>query len=405
MGMIDDRFVMTPPGAEVRNWTEITDDERAHEDLRMAAYAGMVDRLDQNVGRLMEHLADQQLLENTVILFLSDNGGDYGGGSIQTWTEQVPWLPGSHMTGSNGWASLKNTPFRFYKNALNQGGVAAPLIVRWPDGIRVPAGTILHQRVHVTDLYPTLLDVAGVDLPELQKGKELEPVFGRSIVPVFRDSQIEQYALHDEIFWEFRQQSSRGTVQGDWKLASYEGGAWQLYNLASDPAESRDLAMELPEKVDAMVDVAANFASQHTLDIGYWALPVSTEPSGWGTSRLRRFVRITDTTPGVSAHDVPLDISLTLEFDLEVDFNQTEGKGIRLYAVGAPDKPVWKEDPNRDHPDHGKRVITFGNIPRLEPDTTYYVVSDTGWARIDGEPLLGINDGSFALRFRTVSAD
>ena len=400
-GMIDHTYVMTSPEAEVRRWDELAEQTRVAEDFRMAAYAGMVSRLDYNVGRMMAHLRTKGLLDSTVVVFLSDNGADYGGGSIDTWNRQIPWRAQSYMEMSNGWAYLKNTPFRLYKHSTSQGGVAAPLIVRWPRGIQHPAGAILHQRVHVTDLYPTFLELAGLEAPRSRPDKALEPLFGSSMLPLFRDAKLDPYAIHDTVFWEHRPGRSKAMLRGDWKLVSHSAGPWQLYNLAEDPAEATDLAGRHPERIESMLKDALKFASLHTGDDAYWRLPTLPKQQGWGMYRLNDLLGIADCTPSISAIDVPRDTDLSFTFEEDLDFRGTQGKTLRLYAVGMPDTPIWASDPEPDNPAQGKRTITFRDLPLLMKDRSYYVVADSGWVRVAEKPVTGFNDGSFWYRFRT----
>jgi arylsulfatase len=152
MGLIDERFVLTEAEAEVPRWSELSAEMQEIESRRMAAYAGMVDRLDQNIGRLLDHLHKRGLEENTLVLFFSDNGGDYGNGDIRTCHLEVPWQPGGHPYSATGWAYLKCTPFRWYKSSAFEGGVSVPLILRCPRNLNGHPGSILSQRLHVTDL-------------------------------------------------------------------------------------------------------------------------------------------------------------------------------------------------------------------------------------------------------------
>ncbi len=174
------------PGAEVRRWNELTEHRRSVEASRMAAYAATVDEVDQAVGRLLEFLDDQRIADNTLVIFLSDNGGDYGNGSLRDDESQIPWLAGSNPSSSNAWARVKCTPFRYYKHACHEGGLATPLIIRWPQGIQAHPGTQVDWPASITDLYPTLEQVAGAGSSSRTADPALHHTTGCSWLPVFQ---------------------------------------------------------------------------------------------------------------------------------------------------------------------------------------------------------------------------
>ena len=118
--------------------------------------------------------------------------------------------------------------------------------------------------------------------------------------------------------------------------------------------------------------------------------------------RLNDLLGIADCTPSVSAINVPRDTDLSFTFEEEIDFRGTKGKTLRLYEVGRPERPVWVSDPEPDHLAHGKRTITFRDLPLLKKDQSYYIVADSGWVRVAEQPVTGFNDGSFWYRFRTM---
>ncbi len=145
----------------------------------MAAYAATVDEIDRELGRLLDAVEASGRADNTVVLFLSDNGADYSNGSRLTDTQQIPWAVGGNPTSSNGWAWVKNTPFRSYKHAAYEGGIASPLIVRWPAGLGDLAGTTVHAPAHIADLAPTFLELAGTHHPSEDAGSEADAAHRR----------------------------------------------------------------------------------------------------------------------------------------------------------------------------------------------------------------------------------
>lgn len=400
MGLIDERYVNTPPNGEVRRWNEMAEKTQLQEARRMAAYAGMLDRVDQNIGRLLNHLRKKGLDENTLVIFMSDNGGAYSNGDIRTYDDQIPWEKDSVPYSSNGWSYLKNTPFRWYKSSAEEGGVSSPLIVRWPAGLKSAPGSILKQRLHVTDLYPTFLELVGVDYPQTDGDRTLEPLFGNSMLPLLNDPTLPEYAIHDEIFWAFNF-TGKGLAKGDWKISSISDGPWRLYNINDDPCATRDLAASMPEKLSQMSDAWFAFANEHTAMPPNWKQPLKDFQEGWGFHRIRMVMPAYESAiPHMAQMDVPRDTDLTFNFSKPIRFENSNGKTIRLYAVGDIDNAVWQADPQPGHPAEGKNTITF-DLPELEPDTTYFLLADPGWITLGGKPAGPINDGAYWYRFRT----
>lgn len=245
MGMIDTRWALSPRPDYLPAWDSLNEQQQDWEDFRMAAFAAMVDRVDQNMGRLVQHLADRDLLENTLILLFSDNGacpfertrGD----------QYMPWDPRSYWTYDVGWAHAGNTPFRWYKQNQHEGGIASPLIAHWPQGLRTEPGAITHQPAHLIDILPTLVELAGAEYPEQFAGRAITPVQGRSLVPIF---QGEQRIGHEWLYFQFS--DNRALRRGDWKIVSARGGPWELYDLAADRTELNDLADQHPDKVQEL---------------------------------------------------------------------------------------------------------------------------------------------------------
>ncbi len=403
MGLIDERYVMSEPEAEVRRWDELPEATRRQESRRMAAYAGMLDRLDWNVGRLLSHLKTKGLEDDTLVIFMADNGGDYSNGDIRTYDQQVPWQPGTHPFASNGWAYLKNTPFRWYKSSAQEGGVSVPLIVRWPNVIQEQAGSIRQQRLHVTDLYPTFLELVGVTYPQSDGARELEPLYGHSLIPLLSDGTLADKAIHDEIFWCFNQ-TGKGLTKGDWKISSISDGPWRLYNITDDPAESRNLAEQMPEVVNELSESWFRFANDRCVMDKSWRAPLHDHQEGWGFHRIRMSLpALVRAVPASSQINVPCETELTFHFSRPISFANSRGKTLRLYEAGEIDTVVWQADPEPGHAAEGKKQITFKDLPRLKPNTTYFALADAGWIILGSQPVGPLNDGAFWYRFRTGS--
>jgi arylsulfatase len=254
LGIVSGDVKLSPRPDDVRAWDALSQEDQHWESERMAAYAGMVDCLDQNIGRLVEHLTERDLIDNTVIMFCSDNGAcpfERTRGK-----EHRPWDPKSYWTYDTGWAHVGNTPFRWYKQNQHEGGITSPMIVSW-SGLKTQAGSVTSQPAHLIDFMATCVDLAGADYPIDFGGRAITPVQGKSLKPIFAGGNREP---HDWLYFQFS--NNRAIRTGDMKLASAKGGPWELYDLASDRSELNDLAKQRPEQVKVMRDlwheVAAN---------------------------------------------------------------------------------------------------------------------------------------------------
>ncbi|MFT4541841.1 MAG: hypothetical protein ACI835_004303, partial [Planctomycetota bacterium] len=216
-------------------WEDLSEDKQDELDLRMAIYAAQVDRMDQGVGRVVDVLRELDELENTLLLFLIDNGGcaeggEFGGGpSAQLETKQGYWL-----TYGRAWANASNTPFRRYKHWVHEGGIASPLIAHWPRGIEA-RGELRADPAHLIDLMATCVDVSGATYPDERDGHRVPAMEGLSLLPAFASGALAERTL----FWEH--EGNAAVRDGDWKLVARQGSDWELYNLAEDRSEVVDL--------------------------------------------------------------------------------------------------------------------------------------------------------------------
>ena len=262
LDLIDKSWPLPPRDARVLPWDSIRDDYRTWFDERMAVYAAMIDQMDRGIGEILRAVEGRGEQGRTLVLFLSDNGGcaeEIGsegraaGFSRRTRDGRPVRLgndpaiaPGAEDTfASYGmeWAWLSNAPFRRFKSFVHEGGIATPLVVSWPGTVK-PGVT--HDQGHVIDLLPTFLDAAGATYPARFGGREIVPVEGRSLLPVLAGGTRPEAILG----WEH--EGNRALRQGDWKLVSAFGGAWELYNMRQDRLETRDLSRQMPERVAAM---------------------------------------------------------------------------------------------------------------------------------------------------------
>jgi len=248
LGLLGEEARLSPRDPEVPAWEEAPDREVLVQ--LMEVYAAMIDCMDRNIGRLIDKLESRGMAENTLVLFLSDNGGCAEGGLDGFRGGEKGATIGSPQSYDScgiGWSNASNTPFRLHKKWVHEGGIATPLIAWWPQGI-ARAGEVERQPRHVIDVMATVLDLAGARYPERREGREITPLEGKSLRALFEG---EPGAGHEALF--FEHEGNRAVREGDWKLvADGIDGGWELYDLAKDRCELEDLAGEEPERVETM---------------------------------------------------------------------------------------------------------------------------------------------------------
>ena len=241
-------------------WTELSVEQQQFQATKMAIHAAMVDRMDREIGRVLEQLRAMQAYDNTLVFFASDNGAS---------AEQIirgdmhdPAVPlgsaKSYLGLGPGWSTAANTPFRKHKHWTHEGGIATPLIVHWPVGIAAK-GELRRTPGHLVDIAPTLLELAGVAAP-MTFNDEPRPSFpGRSLVADFAKEDVRP---HEPLF--FKHQDNRALRHGDWKItAAGADAAWELYDLATDRSEIHDLVTKHPDKVQELADLWASRDSEY----------------------------------------------------------------------------------------------------------------------------------------------
>lgn len=267
LGLVDARWPITPRDEKAKPWTQIENKESW--DLKMAVYAAQIDRMDQNIGRIRDKIRDLNIEQNTLILFLADNGGCAEG--INRGTPGVPPGPAdSFLSYGLPWANTSNTPFRRFKHWVHEGGIATPLIAYWPAVIK--PNHITHQPGHVIDLMATCCDLAGAKYPETYNGKSITPLEGKSLRPIFEGKTRKG---HHAIFWEH--EGNRAVRRENWKLVSRHPGQWELYDLAADRTELNNLAEKYPEKVEELSLLYDQWAKR--ADVKPWPVKRSKKPT------------------------------------------------------------------------------------------------------------------------------
>ena len=232
-------------------WDSLSDAQKRFQATKMAIHAAMIHRMDIEIGRVLKQLEAMEALDNTVVMFVSDNGSS---------AEQIirgdlhdpaaePGSAASYLCLGPGWSTSGNAPFRLHKHWTHEGGIASPFIVHWPAG-KLRKGAIHENPGHFIDILPTMLDLAGIEPAPQWHGLTPPPLPGRSMAPAFRkDGSVEREYIY------FDHQGNRALREGDWKLvAAGADGPWELHNLREDRSEMTDVSAEYPERVRAMND-------------------------------------------------------------------------------------------------------------------------------------------------------
>jgi arylsulfatase len=298
LGVVDRRWPLSPRDPDAPAWEDA--EHKAWQARRMEVYAAQVEVMDRGIGRIVAALDETGALDDTLLFFLSDNGGcaeelrdppswarrflpsafqapSRDGRAVQRGNDPAVMPGEEHTFQSYGlpWANASNTPFRLYKQRVHEGGIATPLIAHWPSGLATAPGALSDAPGHVVDLMPTLLELAGASLPQARDGRPSRELHGESLISVLRGGDRERGV----IFWEH--QGNRAVRQGRWKLVSRWRRGWELYDLEEDRTELRDLAAEQPERVRDMVGLYEE-----------WAESAAVGPWPWVIRPLRRGVAV-----------------------------------------------------------------------------------------------------------------
>jgi arylsulfatase A-like enzyme len=261
MGLIDKDTPLSPRDTEARPWSEVVNvDWQAR---RMAVYAAQIERLDRGIGKILDALRETGAYENTLIFFLSDNGGcaevlganqknahvplhapDGGPMRLGNSANIMPGPADTYASYGLPWANLSNTPFRTYKHWVHEGGISAPFIVHWP--ARIKQSGLRRDPAHLIDIMATCLDVSKTTYPQTFAGQPIQPLEGVSLEPAFRDQPLAERAIY------FEHESNRAVHMGNWKLVSRYPEGWELYDLTHDRSELKNLADKESDRVAKM---------------------------------------------------------------------------------------------------------------------------------------------------------
>ena len=279
LGLVESTVTPVRRAPTATPWKQLSEEDQRNYARRMEVYAGAIDNMDDNIGRVLSYLRDTGQFENTLVLFMSDNGaaGFYGWQSKPLLRQynaannsfENLGRDGSMMFYGPGWASAGSAPFYLFKRHMTEGGLRVPLIVSGP-GV-ANQGSISHDLMTVKDLAPTLLELTGVQYPSgVYDGREILPQTGKSFAARLSGNGPAIHA-HEEVFgWELFKR--RAVIKGDWKLlwldAPFGKDQWQLFNLRVDPGETQDLAETESRKLAEMIDAWNTYAAENNVIIG-----------------------------------------------------------------------------------------------------------------------------------------
>lgn len=242
-GIVSEEFKLSDPDEQVLDWSTLSEAEKDTFDLKMSVYAAQMTSMDRGIGKLISRLKELGVFDNTLIIFLSDNGGtheaidnaEFSGGPIGSRNSFVSY--------SRSWANVSNTPFRMYKHWVHEGGISTPLIMHYPALIN--ESKISNDVGHIMDIMPTLLELTGTEYPSTYNGKDILPLRGKSLLPLMEGKERDG---HEYLFWEHR--GNKAGRNGKWKIVQKQGErTWELYDLDSDRTELNDLSNKYPDLV------------------------------------------------------------------------------------------------------------------------------------------------------------
>lgn len=274
LGVIDPKWSLAPRPPESPAWDSITAEQKDRFDQMMAVYVAMIDRIDVAMGTLVAGLKERGELDNTLILFLHDNGGNAEGGPPgRTTGPGSIGSPQSYVLLGMNWATLNNTPFARYKHFTHEGGISTPLIAHWPAGIAASRhGTLEKQPGHLVDVMATCVDLAGAKYPTEFKGHAIEPLQGVSLRPAFTGESL---GRKRPIFWEH--EGNKAARDGQWKLVMRHKQPWQLFDMEADRTEQHDVIQDHPEIASRLTAAWDAWAERTYVD--EWNGPDHTD---WG---------------------------------------------------------------------------------------------------------------------------
>jgi len=277
LGIVPQGPIKSGKNPMIPAWSKLPKHNREELARDMEVYAGMLDYMDSCIGVVFEYLKKEGLYDNTMILFMSDNGangavattypGNADGKYLASFNNRMDnrGLPNSYVEMGPGWAQASTAPFRFFKTFASEGGIKAPLIIKAP-GAKVKAGSWNASNIHVTDIMPTILELAGAAYPAQFKGRNVHPLIGRSIMPILQGDSVSVNTNHG-MGWELFEM--KAYIYNNWKILRqpkpFGTGEWQLFDLSKDPSEANDLSAQNPELRTQLIEAWKVYAKENQL--------------------------------------------------------------------------------------------------------------------------------------------
>jgi arylsulfatase A-like enzyme len=332
MGLIDKSWPLSPRLPGVPAWDSLAPAEQDRYDHIMAIYAAVVERMDKAVGALVEGLRQREELENTLILFMSDNGGNAESGVPGRLAGDHPGDGRSDVFVGECWATLNNTPFVRFKHFTDEGGIATPLIAHWPAGISsARRGRLEPQPGHVIDIMATCVDVAGAQYPTESNGQQITPLEGVSLRPAFEGLPLQR---PNPIFWEH--EGNRAVLDGQWKLVALADRPWRLYDIARDRTEQHDLAAAQPERARALGAKWDGYAARaNVLPLGGWKDTAAKKKGGKAGTLTLSNRKTFDLKMGDRLTRSEAPAIAGRGFTLTTSFDASEANGVIVAQGGA----------------------------------------------------------------------
>ena len=277
MNLIDKEWELSPRDPNISPWEQVKNKE--WEVKRMEVYAAQIDSMDQGIGKIISALEKNGQLPNTLIIFLSDNGGceepigrmmanlmlnegcarEYtrSGEKVRLGNKKniIPGAEDTYQSYGVAWANLSNSPFRKYKHWTHEGGIATPFILHWPEKIEAK-GELRHQQAQLTDVMATIVDIIGLKYPEKYNGNKILPLEGTSLVPIFDNHKNNKGMLF------FEHEGNAAIRDGKWKLVKDYPNEWELYNMELDRTELHNVIQKFPERANRMMNTYEEWADR-----------------------------------------------------------------------------------------------------------------------------------------------
>jgi len=275
MGIVSKEVNKFSKNAQIPAWESLPQGIKNGFARDMEVYAGMLEYLDMSIGRVLEYLKTEGMYDNTFIIFMSDNGANAAMATLYPGNEDGKYLSNfdnslenrglknSYIETGAGWAQASSSPYRYFKSFATEGGIKVPLIVKMP-GSSAHTGQWNNGFIHVTDIMPTILEIANAPYPEKFNGNVIHPLIGKSLLPVLKGDSLTIHS-NDGFGWELFEM--KAYIKGNWKILRlpkpFGTGDWEIYDLKNDPAETTDLSADFPELKKQLIEEWNKYARQN----------------------------------------------------------------------------------------------------------------------------------------------